>query len=69
MIDNFCIALFFIRNELTALSTFTQHLMMMMMMMMYTGIAQSPHAIVASFEACCQWAILTVPLTKHYPTI
>ena len=37
--DTFCIALFFISNELTAFYKFTQHLIMMMMM--YTCIAQS----------------------------
>ena len=40
----FCIVLFFVRNELTVLYTFTQHLMMMIM---YTGIVQSLHANVA----------------------
>ena len=44
MMDIFCIALFFIRNQLTALYTFTQHLMMMMV---FTSIAQALHAIVA----------------------
>ena len=38
--DHFCIALFFIRNELTALGR------------------------VVSFEACCQRALLTVPITR-----
>ena len=57
MMDNICVALFFIRNELTALYIFTQYLMMMMttttttttmtVTMMHTCIAQSPHAIVA----------------------
>ena len=41
--DNVCIALFFMRNELAALYTFTQQLMKMM----YTCIVQSLHAIVA----------------------
>ena len=34
IMDNDCIALFFIKNELIALYTFTQHVMMMMMMKM-----------------------------------
>ena len=41
--NNFCTALFFIRNELTALYTFTD----LIIMMMYTCTAQSLHAIVA----------------------
>ena len=24
---------------------------------------------VVSFEACCQWALLNVQITRHYPTI
>ena len=38
--DTFCIVLFFITNELTALS------------------------MIVSFEACCQWALLRVPITR-----
>ena len=34
IMDHFCKALVFIRNKLTALDTFTHHLVMMMMMMM-----------------------------------
>ena len=41
-------------------------------------IAQPRHAVVAcsvllgrvvSFEACCQWALFGVQITRHYPTI
>ena len=39
IMDYFCIALFFIRKELTALGR------------------------VVSFEVCCQWAVLGVPIT------
>ena len=42
--DNFCIALFFIRNALTVLCTFTQHLMMMLMMMMCTCTDKSSNS-------------------------
>ena len=45
--DNLCIVLFFMRNELTALYTFTQLHLMMMMMMYYACISQSVHAVVA----------------------
>ena len=40
IMDNFCIALFFIRNQITALGR------------------------VVSFEACCQWALLSVQITR-----
>ena len=39
--DNVCMALFLIRNELTALA-----------------------GKVVSFEACCQWALLSVQITR-----
>ena len=71
--DDFWMALFFIRNELTALYTFTQHLMM------YTCIysAVTPcycsmlgvFSKVVSFEACCQLVLLSVQITRHYPTV
>ena len=40
IMDTFCIALFFIRNEFTALGW------------------------IVNFEACCQWALFSVQITR-----
>ena len=43
IMDNFCIALFFIRNELTALYTFTQRLMLPLMYTRIYSAVESLH--------------------------
>ena len=58
--NKFCIALFFIRNELTALYTFIQHLSDDDDVHLYSAVTPCCYTYnmlgrVVSFEACCQW--------------
>ena len=65
------------RNELTALYKFKQHLMVLMIIHLYGTVTRSMVLYsmlvalgrVVSFEACCHWALPSVQITRHYPTI
>ena len=61
----------------TFLSTYTCHQVMMMMYACiynavtpcYCCMLATLSRVVVSFEACCQWTLLIVQITRHCPTI